>query len=79
MNANTQGTQYSLIQGQIQDFKIEGAQKMSSAHYEREARNPFNSAGFHIGPAYMHWRLLGISCCLMLSETCFEAFWYKIE
>ena len=37
--------------GQIQDFKIEGAQKMCSAHYEREAWSPFNSAGVHtVGP-----------------------------
>ena len=40
------------FQGWIRDFKIEGAQKMCSAHYEREARNPLslNSVGVHIGP-----------------------------
>ena len=27
------------------EFKIEGAQKMSSAHYERKTRNSFNSGG----------------------------------
>ena len=27
------------LQGRIQDFEIEGAQKMASAHHEREARN----------------------------------------
>ena len=35
------------IQGRVQYFKIEGAQKMCSAHHEREARNLFNSAGVH--------------------------------
>ena len=38
------------IQGRIQGFKIEGAQKMSSANHENEARNPFNSFGVYIGP-----------------------------
>ena len=30
-------------QWRIQDIKIEGAQKKSSAHHERQARNPFNT------------------------------------
>ena len=35
----------------IQDFKIEGAQKMSSAHHEHKARNSFNLGGVHVGSA----------------------------
>ena len=43
---------FNLVQdlhdrGRIQEFKIEGAQKMCSAHHKREDRNPFNSAGVH--------------------------------
>ena len=37
------------FQRRIQDFKIEGAQKMSIAHHERKARNHFHSGGVHIG------------------------------
>ena len=33
------------LQGQFQDFNIEGAQMMWSAHHGREASNIFNSAG----------------------------------
>ena len=28
------------VKGRIQDFKIEGAQKMSSPYHERKAQNP---------------------------------------
>ena len=34
-------------QGRIQDLNIEGAQKMRSAHHERETRNPFSEG---LGP-----------------------------
>ena len=38
------------VKGRIQNFKIEGAQKMSSAHHERKAQNPYYSGWVHIGP-----------------------------
>ena len=37
-------------QGRIQNFKIEGSQKMSKGLHERKARNPFNSGGVHRAP-----------------------------
>ena len=39
--------QWAGKQGRIQDFRIEGAQKMWNAHHERKALNPFNSVGVH--------------------------------
>ena len=57
-----------IMQGRIQDFKIEGAQKMRSAQYhEREARNLFNLAGIHRARLTRSSKILdALSCSLRL-------------
>ena len=45
--ATSEGLSLKVTQGRIQDFNVEEAQQMRSAHHERKARNPFNSGGIH--------------------------------
>ena len=47
VNIITRCLDWHLEQVRIQDFNIERAQKMSSAHDERKAQSPFNSGGVH--------------------------------
>ena len=61
----------NLMQGRIQDFKIEGAQKMSNAHQERKTRNPFNSGGFHRA----RLKTLEALWFYMLSHAIWGLFW----
>ena len=58
-------------QGRIQDFKIEGAQKMSSAHHERKAMDPYHSGGVHRAPL----KVLEAIWFQMLSHTIRVLFW----
>ena len=62
------GTEIMIRQGRIQDFTIEGAQKLRSAHHEREARKLFNSAGLHRA------RLLEALRFKMLSRAIWDLF-----
>ena len=58
-------------QGRIQDFKIEGAQKMSSEHHERKTRNHYHSGGVHSAPL----KALEAIWYKMLSHTIWGLFW----